>query len=166
MATRKINGWDYPYKVWPEDFNVQGIFSDEFVSEQIGKYNFPKDNEFRSAFVTALENAAQTYYGDTYFKGKNANSSKDITKQISNLSSIVDVLYKRLESLPLELFEEFVETISPRQEIAHDPYQLEDVSHYRQCVINEQLSLPVPSIESFYKMYKPRLNLTDSYQTA
>ena len=62
-------------------------------------------------------------------------------------------LSNRLANLPLELFEELVEATEPREygHIEDDPYEIEDLSHYRQCRINEQINLPIPPIEEFYK---------------
>src|SRR4051812_19582751 len=106
---RKIGKWEYPYKAWPDDFPHRDIFSKDKIDDLIKDHGLPDTEDFRKVFLQALQTAARYYYANEYFKGATAPSDKEIRNEAAKVAHYTKGLQEKLQALPLELFEEFVE---------------------------------------------------------
>lgn len=155
---RKILGYEYPYFA-PEDFTCEALYTSadmkalKTLIQDCGEVNALSDNLFRKIIIKA----AQNYCCEEYYRGADSLSGKQIEARIEEIHHSASKLKERLFSvnmgakqLPIELFEEFIERLSPREDTEGD-YDLQDTSHYAQCRINDSMGLPTPSANIFYQ---------------
>ncbi len=147
----KIGKWEYNYLA-PEDFDCTSIYPEETLSRlwkaiESASLKNPISHELFKAIIVK---SAYVYCCQEYFRGSDSLSFRDINTRIANIKKSAEQLNKRLFPLPLELFEDFVESLHPREDSEGD-YDLQDVSLYAQCRINDSMGLPVPTVRKFYE---------------
>ncbi len=145
MASRKIGKWEYPYKVWPEDFPHEQVYTDALIEEIAHKYSIPD----KEALKECLIRSAKFYLGDEAYYGDTGNSISAIKDEVTKIRNACDILVKRMQNLTLETYEAYVDAFS-----SNSPEDCGTPSLYLERKFNQEISEELrPSLEEFYTGY-------------
>jgi hypothetical protein len=147
---RKVAGYEYPYKVWPDDYPHESLYPDSEVEKIAAKHGLPTDNKSIKEFQRVLIRAARDFFGREKFYGQNAVTDSDIFRSAGSLLSAAKGIINRLEpdKLSVEMFEVLVDAWA---DVHGDGSPNEVPSFYSEYRFREDSPLQTPTITSFYK---------------
>ncbi len=142
---RKIGKWEYPYKVWPEDFLDDHVYSDDFIEGIAKKYHISD----QIALKECLIRSAKFYVGDEAYYGDTGNSTSALKDEVRKIRKALDDLDNRLSRLSLEAYEAYVAEFSSTY-----PEDCGTPSFYSERRFNAEFFGEIkPSLEQFYGGY-------------